>query len=228
MDPILLLHGALGTKAQFDVLAPHLESHFDLHRFSFEGHGDAGSAGRPFRIEYFAENVLAYLEEQGIEKINIFGYSMGGYVALALAKEYPEYVNKIATLGTILQWDEGVAKRECRYLHPEKIKQKVPHFAKKLDARHPNRWEQIVDRTREMLQHLGANPIVKTSDWSALKPPIRFHIGDQDTTAGLDSTVQIYRKMDNSDLCVLPATAHPIEEVKERMIVTSITDFYLH
>jgi len=138
MDPLLLLHGALGTKQQFDELVPRLKKHADVYRISFEGHGSAGPVSSPFRIEYFVENVLGFMDEHKLQQVNIFGYSMGGYVALALAKEYPQQVNKIATLGTILQWDQAVARKECRYLDPEKMEQKVPKFVSLLDERHPS------------------------------------------------------------------------------------------
>lgn len=227
MDPLLLLHGALGSKTQFDFLVPRLEKHFELHPLNFEGHGNAEPADRPFRIEHFVENVLIYLDEHDLSKVNIFGYSMGGYVALALAKRYPEYVCRVATLGTVLRWDQDIAERECRYLHPEKIKEKVPHFAEKLSRRHTAGWGMVVDRTREMLQHLGRNPLLSDGDWATLELPIRLHVGDRDTTAGLKPTIQVYDKMGQAELNVLPATAHSLEEVQTQLLLASLTYFYI-
>lgn len=226
--PLVLLHGALGSKEQFDDLLPKLEDKFDIYRLDFEGHGEAGPTDSPFRMEYLAENVLGYLDEYAITKANFFGFSMGGYVALILAKEYPEKVEKVATLGTILQWNSEVAEQECRYLHPEKIKEKVPHFAEKLDNRHQAGWERVVERTREMLYYLGSHPTISEKDWKNLSPQIRLHVGDRDTTAGIEQTMQVYKKMDKAELCVLPNTKHPFEEVKKELLTTSLTDFYLH
>src|SRR5699024_2238656 len=104
-------------------------------------------ADRPFRMEYFAENVLEYLDKNSIRPINIFGYSMGGYVALLLAKHHPERIQKIATLGTVLQWNKNVAERECRFLNPDKIEEKVPHFAEALAKKHPGGWKQVINKT---------------------------------------------------------------------------------
>lgn len=224
--PLVLLHGALGSKAQFDAILPELQQHFDVYRLNFEGHADAGPTEDPFRIEYFAENVLGFMDEHAIERANIFGYSMGGYVGLTLAKEHPRRVKKIATLGTVLQWSEEIASRECRYLHPGKIKEKVPHFADRLSQRHPEGWEQVVNKTRDMLQALGSDPSLKSGDWKSIDQFIRFHLGDQDTTAGLAATVKMFNKIDHSELCVLPLTGHPIEEVKKELLLASLVDFF--
>jgi pimeloyl-ACP methyl ester carboxylesterase len=224
--PLLLLHGALGTKQQFELLISEFSDTTDIHRIDFEGHGTKAPPKRPFKMEYFVENVVSYLQQHGITQVNIFGYSMGGYVALLLAKKHPDYVNKLATLGTILQWNEQLAERECRYLNPEKIEEKVPHFADKLEHRHGSEWHKVVDYTREMLLQLGKNPNIKEGEWKDFEHPIRFHVGDGDTTAGLENTMKIYKKIDHAELCVLPSTAHPIEEAKEELLMTSLSGFF--
>lgn len=226
LNKLILLHGALGNKEQFSSLVPELEKTFDLHRLDFEGHGDIGPPEGPFRIEYFAENVLGYMDEHGIGKANIFGYSMGGYVALALARDHPEQVKKVATLGTILEWNEQVAERECAYLYPQKIKEKVPHFARQLEKRHQHGWERVVYRTRDMLQHLGVNPPIKKEDWKQYDQSIRFHIGDRDTTAGLEQTVEIYQLVDHAELSVLPNTGHSLDDINVKILSASLADFF--
>lgn len=225
LSPLILLHGALGTSGQFDSIVPGLKEYFEVHRLNFEGHGKAGSIESPFRIHYFVENVLGYLDEHGISRAHFFGYSMGGYVALALAKTNPERVNKVATLGTILQWDEKIAERECRYLHPKNIKEKVPHFAQQLQERHPYGWERVVNNTRDMLQYLGMHPEIKKDEWKQISAPALFYIGDRDTTAGLEETIAVYKKVEQSELMVLPQTGHPILEADKDLLIYSLKAF---
>jgi pimeloyl-ACP methyl ester carboxylesterase len=226
LSPLILLHGALGTSEQFDFLVPELEDFFNVHRLNFEGHGDTGPTNSPFRVSYFVENVLGYMDEHDIDQANFFGYSMGGYVAIILAKNFPERVKKVATAATILQWDEEVAERECKYLHPEKIKEKVPHFADQLNERHRSGWERVVNNTRDMLHYLGVHPEIRSAQWKEINCPLRFHIGDRDTTAGLNETVEIYQKTENSELVVLPKTDHPIAEIDKDLIVLSLKKFF--
>ena len=81
MSDILLLHGALGSNRQLEPLKQVLNENCNFHTLCFEGHG-ARATGNPLRIEHFSNNLLEFLQETGLKKPLVFGYSMGGYVAL--------------------------------------------------------------------------------------------------------------------------------------------------
>ena len=104
MNTLLLLHGALGASDQLIPLENKLKHIRTTLRFDFSGH-----AGKEFEknfgIEQFAEDVINFLDEQNIETVDIFGYSMGGYVALWLAYEHPHRIGKIVT-----HWDQSADK----------------------------------------------------------------------------------------------------------------------
>ena len=80
MHKLLLLHGAIGAKDQLQPLAQALKNDYEVHALNFSGHGGE-QMPNSFSIELFANDVLTYLDKTNIQKINIFGYSMGGYVA---------------------------------------------------------------------------------------------------------------------------------------------------
>ena len=125
MKNLLVLHGAIGSKSQFDSIASLLDNQFDIHLLNFSGHG--GEAFKEnFNISQFADDVLTYLKLNKIASIDIFGYSMGGYVALYLAKNHPEKVGKIITLGTKLSWTPDIAAKETKMLVADKIEEKIP------------------------------------------------------------------------------------------------------
>ncbi|MBC8145370.1 MAG: alpha/beta fold hydrolase, partial [bacterium] len=152
MSNLLLLHAALGARTQFNELEEEIRGAFDLHSLDFEGHGASPPVERPFRIESFAENVIAYLDERSIESIDVFGYSMGGYVALYLATIAPARIGRIMTFGTKLRWDPATSAREVRMLDPVKIREKVPHFAAALEARHSGAgWVSVLEKTADMM-----------------------------------------------------------------------------
>ncbi len=225
MNPILFLHGALGTEEQFQSLISGLKIDERLHRITFEGHGEAEKKERPFRIEHFAENTLLYMDQHGIDQADFFGYSMGGYVALYLAKTQPERVGRIATLGTVLTWNPEKSANETVFLNPEKIEEKVPAFAKMLEKDHPNDWKRVVTKTAELLTHLGNNPLINEEDWEKITHPIRIQIGDRDTTADLNNTVHIFKKIPNAELIVLPNSPHPIYKADKEILLQSLVDF---
>jgi len=133
---ILLLHGAIGSKNQLTPLLPFLNKEFDIHTLNFPGHGGDEISDEPFSISYFAGEVLKYFDQKNISSLYIFGYSMGGYVALYLAAHFPERVKKVFTLATKFDWTPQVAEKEMALLNHEKISQKVPAFASFLEQTH--------------------------------------------------------------------------------------------
>lgn len=224
---LLLLHGALGSSIQFAPLLPHLDGRYDVHPIDFEGHGAAPLAGRPFRIEHFAENVGGYLEQHHLESVDIFGYSMGGYVACTLALSHPHLVGRIATLGTKFHWDNETAKRETAFLDPEKIKAKVPHFARTLEDRHTAAgWETVVNRTADLLWSLAPIGGIRAKDVARFRQLVRIMVGDRDSTVSVEECAEMYRAIPNGQLEVLPGTRHELEKVSTERLVYSLTQFF--
>ncbi|NJN43360.1 MAG: alpha/beta fold hydrolase [Anaerolineae bacterium] len=224
---LLFLHGALGTMNQFDLLIKHLEQDFVIQRLTFPGHGNRSPTHHHFRIEQFAEDTITYLDTQALPQADIFGYSMGGYVALTLAASHPERVNRIFTLGTELIWTPDRATRDIKMLNAEKIAEKLPAFARTLEARHAAfGWRKVLAATIEMLNDLGKNPRLTEESLRKLPHRVRLGVGDQDTTAGLEDTMEVFRLLQRGELQVFPSTPHPFERVNERMLAAAIKDFF--
>jgi pimeloyl-ACP methyl ester carboxylesterase len=226
MKPLILLHGALGTSEQLGPLSEKLVVDQPVHRLNFEGHGSGVLPDRPFRMEYFAENVLKFMDENEIGQADLFGYSMGGYVALYIALHHPERVGKVSTLGTVLKWSPEVAEREVKFLNPEKILEKVPKFATELNRRHPEVWEEVALKTKDLLSDLGKTPRIKDDEWSDIDHKVRIHVGDRDETAGIQQSMEVYRELEDGEFVVLPNSPHPIEQVDMDLLVASLNGFF--
>lgn len=224
---LLLLHGALGASEQFALLASLLSDRYNVHSFDFEGHGKASFRDRPFRMEHFAENVRDHMEQHAIERTHIFGYSMGGYVAMTLANTHPLLVQSIATLGTKFYWDSDIAAREVALLDTEKIAAKVPHFARALAERHTAAgWETVANCTHALLMHLAEQRGLRAEDVAHIKQRVRVIIGDRDSTVSLTESVEIYRALPNGEMEVLPATPHQLEKVSLGRLAFSLAEFF--
>jgi pimeloyl-ACP methyl ester carboxylesterase len=148
-------------------LEKSLAGSFNVFTMNFSGHGGSPVPAEPFSIEMFAGDILKFLDSAGIDSANIFGYSMGGYAAIYLAKAHPDRIKKIFTLATKFLWSEEVAAREVRKLDAEKIKEKVPKFARELFIRHGFflTGKTVLAKTAEMMINLGKNNTLKTEDF---------------------------------------------------------------
>lgn len=224
---MLLLHGALGAASQFGPLLPLLADRFQLHTLDFQGHGGQPFPERPFSIHHCALEVLQWMQERGIEQTDIFGYSMGGYVGLYLARHHPARVGRLFTLATKFDWNPDGAAREAAMLNPEKMQQKVPQFYAALQQRHsPNNLDELLHRTAAMMTALGEQPEVTLQDLAQIQTPVRVGVGDRDQMVSIEETVQIFRQIPNGQLAVLPATPHPIEKVPLPRLAAEIQEFF--
>lgn len=226
MQHLILLHGAIGAKDQLTAIADELRADFNVHLLNFSGHGGDPFPQTAFSIELFAENVLQYIKQHGISTANIFGYSMGGYVGMYLAKNFPAKINKLVTLATKFYWDETIAANEAKMLDAEKIEQKIPAFAKQLATRHsPNNWKEVLSKTKELLLALGSNNVLRTEDYSTINISSLLLLGDRDKMVTLEETVAVYKQLPNASFAVLPSTPHPVEQADVRLLCFLIKRF---
>jgi pimeloyl-ACP methyl ester carboxylesterase len=225
MQKILLLHGALGSSKNFDLLVPLLQNNFEVHALTFEGHGGKTIPNHDFTMEGFANEVLEYLDQNKIDKISIFGYSMGGYVGLYLAKHFPERITKLYTLATKINWTVDGAIKEASMLNPIIIKEKVPKFALALEQLHRENWEALMQKTAQMMLQLGEKPTLKEEDFEQITIPVLISVGDNDVMVTMEETEKAFQKMPNAQLYIMPNTIHPIEKVDVEELANQIKRF---
>ena len=229
MNPpdLLLLHGALGAADQYASLRPMLGRAEKIHTLDFEGHGHAPAKNRPFKAEYFVENVLDYMDENRLDQVDIFGYSMGGHIGLCLARKHPERVRRIFTFATKFNWTPDTAQREASYLDPDLAAHKAPEFAHTLEKRHgSDNWKDVLYKTKEMTLKQALETSLTAEDFRLISQPVRLSMGDRDKMVGLEETIHIYRLLPNAQLQIFPLTPHLIEQVSMEMLANAMTSFF--
>lgn len=224
MTPLLLLHGAIGAADQFGPLTKYLSPSYEIHTLNFYGHGGTPSNNKSFSIAAFAEQAASHIKD--LKEVNIFGYSMGGYVALYMARHLNIDIKKIITLGTKFHWDETIAEKECKMLRPEVIEQKIPAFAQALSQRHgEHQWKTLLNNTAEMLQQMGRHNPLQPEDYTQIQVPSLIMLGDRDKMVGRNETIATFESLPNAQLAILPGTPHPIEQTDSGMIAYHIQKF---
>jgi esterase/lipase len=224
MIPVLLLHGALGSKSQLEQLKDSLEkNNRTVHVLNFSGHSGEPYSEQGFGIEIFANDVLNYLKRKELNQVEIVGYSMGGYVAIWLAYQHPTFVNRIITLGTKFDWSPESAVSEIIKLNPEIIETKVPAFARILQHRHaPNNWKELLHKTAHMMQALGEKPLLTPEILKSITQRVTILLGDQDDMADLNYSKSVAQWLPFGKFILLPETPHPIEKVNHELLVRHI------
>lgn len=224
MESILLLHGALGSKQQFLSVVTELEKTMNVYTFNFEGHGGRVST-QPFSMDLFVENVIAFLDEHQLQKTAVFGYSMGGYVALKCALKRPERIDKITTLGTKFDWTPVSATKEVKLLNPEVIEEKVPKFAQKLMEEHaPLDWKEVMNKTATMMLNLGNGEAITESEFQKIAHQVVIVRGAEDAMVSKEESLKTQELLVNATYKEIAGVPHPIDKIDKAILLPLILE----
>jgi pimeloyl-ACP methyl ester carboxylesterase len=226
----VIVHGALGSAAQMQPVADALTASGRFGTVAvleLPGHGrtplddDAG-----FSMPGFADALAAGITARGMEQPLIFGYSMGGYVALLLESRAPGTLGGIVTFGTKLHWTNEVAAAASARLDAAVLRAKAPAFADILAARHAEAggWERMLARTGALLRALGASPWLDTPALTAVHCPVHLLVGADDDTVHFEEAATAASHIPHARASLLENVSHPIERVPLALIVREMTD----
>lgn len=212
--PILFMHGALGVRGQFDGLRRQFpeRSHIAL---DFPSHGDSSAMGGAINSESLARNVLALLDALHVEKADIIGHSMGGYIGLVMAHGAPARVHRVVTVGTKFYWSEAVIAATIGELDAPSLKARSQRYYDALGAAHTACG---ADETLRLTQGL----IADFGRWQLseamvrmCEAPLLISTGDRDTMVPVEEAARLYRATDGkrNALAIIPATPHPLQQL---------------
>lgn len=208
---LILLHGALGASSQLNPLSERLiTENCQVFTFNFSGHGKEGFREK-FGIAQFSAELKEFILTNNLSSPDIFGYSMGGYVAIYTAAKNPGLIGRITTLGTKFKWDKETAAKEIKNLDPVLIEQKVPKFAIRLKEMHGENWVQLLNRTAEMMIRMGEKSPLLDKDLSSIQNKVSIGLADQDKMVSVEETDHVATLIKESSRFTLLNATHPIE-----------------
>ena len=100
--PLLLLHGNGEDGTYFVHQIEDFSHDFTVYAIDTRGHGKSPRGTAPFTISQFADDLLAFMDEQGLKQADILGFSDGGNIALTFALRHPDRVRRLILNGANL------------------------------------------------------------------------------------------------------------------------------
>lgn len=216
-EPIIVLHGAYMNIPAMGGIVEKLARTRKVYALELQGHGRTTDRDRPITYPNLADDVAAFMDKVGLEKADIFGYSMGAATGLQLAIRHPRKVNKLAAAS--VAYDARGFQEDYRAFVPQMnvemflgmpFAQDYPKL-----AANPNGFPALVKK----LIALEHEPMAWEADVKAVKAPVLIITGDADVTT-LEHSVAMLRLLGGggmgdmgkplsaSRLAVLPATSH--------------------
>src|SRR2546430_3112498 len=235
--PLVLLHGGLATiDVLFGQLLPPLAQARQVIAVELQAHGHTADIDRPLTFEQMADDIAALLQQLGIEKADLFGWSMGAGIALQIAIRHPEVVRKLVLASVTYNrngfYPELLAGLETS--KPEDLAGSPFQEEYKRSAPKPQEWPRLFAKVNQLDREV--------QDWppeviQSIKAPTLLIIGASDVVRP-EHTVELFRLLGGgvagdlvglprSQLAVLPGTTHVTLVDRADWLVSMITQFLL-
>ena len=221
----MLLHGYPLDHHVWDDIIPILEDTFDVILPDLRGFGGSRQVDTPTMDDYAAD-IAGLLDQLGIQRAAIVGHSMGGYVALAFARLYPERVSGLGLVSSQVLADPP-DRKEGRYKSAAEVSEKgikgiVETMAPKFTS--DERLQAVARETMERQQpaaYIGAlKAMAERADSTPLLSSFKFPVvivhGKADALIPVDRAREAKNALSQAHLVELESAGHiPMMEEKE-------------
>jgi pimeloyl-ACP methyl ester carboxylesterase len=221
-EPLLLLHGGLGSTDMFAPILPILAADRQVIGVDLQGHGRTALGDRPISLIAMGDDMAVILKQLGYDKVDALGYSMGAGVAFRLAVQHPETVRRLALISGGFSQDG---------FYPEMLPMQAQVGAAMADAMketpmyksyvavapQPQDFPKLLDRMGELMR----TPFNWADDVKTLKMPVMLVYGDSDMYrpehivefyhllgGGLRDAGWMREHMSQNRLAILPGLTH--------------------
>jgi 3-oxoadipate enol-lactonase len=92
--PVVLMHALGENSTDWDAVAGDLAGTFRVYALDLRGHGASGRPGA-YSVELMRDDLWAFLDRLGIDRVTLVGHSLGGMVACLAAQDRPERVARL-------------------------------------------------------------------------------------------------------------------------------------
>jgi pimeloyl-ACP methyl ester carboxylesterase len=216
-QPLVVLHGSFMTIGLMGELIPGLARSRQVIAVEFQGHGHTADVDRPITYEHLADDTAVLLRHLGIGQADVYGYSLGGGVALQVALRHPDLVRKLVLVSASYTSDGMYPEvlSGIEQITPELFDGTPWREAYNRTAPHPEAFPALVAK----LTRLDATPFAWPPEAvRAIAAPTLIVIGDSDGTRP-EHAVELFRLrgggvfgdlagLPAAQLAVLPGTTH--------------------
>jgi len=225
--PLVLLHGYPLDHHLWDDVVPLLEDTFDVIVPDLRGFGESTIADSSPTVEDYASDIAGLLDHLGIQKTAIVGHSMGGYVALAFARLYPDRLTGLGLVSSQVLADPP-DRKEGRYKSAKDVSENgidsvvatmTPKFTanEKLQAFARASMEQqqptaYIGALKAMAERPDSTPLL-----ASLEIPVVVVHGTSDALIPVDRAREVKAALPQAHLVEISGVGHiPMMEATEQ------------
>lgn len=223
-EPVVLLHGFPFNRSMWGA---QVEALSETHRVitpDLRGHGESETGAGAATMEEAAQDIAALLDELNIKRASVAGLSMGGYVALAFYRMFPERVRALVLADTRAQADTEEARRTREETAARALEEGMSTIAdsmlpKLLAPATHERKPEVVARVREMILKTkpeGAAAALRgmavrrdqTEFLPEIKVPVLILVGSEDAITPPADSRAMHGRIEGSRLEIIEGAGH--------------------
>jgi pimeloyl-ACP methyl ester carboxylesterase len=227
--PVVFLHHLTAVLEDWDpAIADGLAKSRPVVIFDNRGVGSSGGK-TPDTVADMARDATAFIDALGFTRVDLFGFSLGGFIAQAIAQDRPDLVRRvilggtapagaegIGNAGTVLQ--DAIAKAAAENKHPKhllffrpsKASQKAADaFLSRLSERKQNRDAAVTNEAiYAQIAAITKWGTAAAGSFDAIRQPVLVVNGDNDIMVPTINSVELARKLPNAELSIFPDAGH--------------------
>ncbi len=225
--PLVLLHGYPLDHHLWDEVLPLLENTFDIIFPDLRGFGESSTVDSFYTMEDYASDIAGLLDHLDIQRTAIAGHSMGGYVALAFVRLFPQRVRGLGLVSSQVLADSE-ERKQARYSSAAEVAehgigsvveamaskftpdQNLQAFAREsMERQEPAAY---IGALKAMAERVDSTPLLSSFDF----PVVLIH-GDADSLIPIDRAREVKAALPEAYLVEIPGAGHmPMMEAKEK------------
>jgi pimeloyl-ACP methyl ester carboxylesterase len=227
--PLVLLHGATSSSREdWAAQRPLFRQAFKLYLVDARGHaGTRWDTSDGWSREALVEDLLAFVDEVGLDTFHVAGFSMGALTALTFATRYPERLRTAIVAGIDVQREPRTSVA-ARLMDPRRIEREEPQWAAELEKRHGpiqghGAWRRLL---AAIVEDVATAPLLTPVELRQARLPILLACGDRDPFVPLEHAVQLHRQLPDSRLLVVPDSPHVLMVHQPAIFSQAATRFW--
>lgn len=226
LPPIVMLHGAAGcTTLETAPLMRLLETEFHVIAVDLQGHGASPATNTPISFDTFSDDILALLDVLSVDRAALFGFSMGGNVALHVARRAPDRIRAVAAHGANVTWTEERAVDMQARLNADRLAKRSDHLVQHLSAHH-NDWDQLFRRMHDWVATLPEQTPEMQQMAREVTVPTLVSCVDRDDLFPLSETLTLHSLVPDARLEVFRGTHHALPLAPLHRMAPTLADWF--
>ena len=218
-EPLVLLHGGLVDARFFDPNLPALAEHFHVYTPERRGHGHTPDVEGPITYQLMTDDTIAFLETVVGQPADLVGHSDGAFVAMLVAMQRPELVNRLVMISggfsksgeaaPDMEWDVDQIAEFLGPAYGEVSPDGADHF------------KVVATKVGKMA---AVEPALQASELAEVTCHSLVMFADDDLVTP-QHMVDMYDALPNAELAIVPGTSHFLTQEKPELVNKIVVDF---